>query len=136
MDAADEAGPEYGGLECSHDSLFVVEEYNLTQKLVDWYGRAMVVRIRFGKGPRIGKQYGKNRQVALAFAALLTPATVVASVFGIWRIAADMNWTNSFAIPSGLFSHWQVWLGAAVLLQLCSRLLNRYGRGAGTTAIS
>jgi len=110
---------------------FLVEEYNLTQKLVDWYGRAMVVRIRFGKGPRIGKQFGKNREVALAIAALLTPATVLASVLALWRIAADMNWTNSFAIPSGLFSHWQVWLGAAVLLQLCSRLLNRYGGGAG-----
>jgi hypothetical protein len=136
MDAANEAGTEYGGLEFPHDSLFLVEEYNLAQKLVDWYGRAMVVRIRLGRGPRIGKQYGKNRQVALAVAALLTPATVVASVFAIWRIAADMNWTNSFAIASGLFSHWQVWLGAAVALQLCSRLLNRYGRGAGTTATS
>lgn len=92
----------------------------------------MVVRIRFGKGPRIGRWYGKNRQVALVVAALLTPATVLASVLGLWRIAADMNWTNSFAIPSGLFSHWQVWLGAAVVLQLCSRLLNRYGGGAGT----
>jgi hypothetical protein len=115
---------------------FLVEEYNLTQKLVDWYGKAMVVRIRFGRGPRIGKWYGKNRQVALAIAALLTPAALLASVFAIWRIAADMNWTNSFAIASGLFSHWQVWLGAAVLLQLCSRLLNRYGRGPGTTATS
>jgi hypothetical protein len=92
----------------------------------------MVVRIRLGRGPQIGRQYGKNRQVALAFAALLTPTAVLASVLAIWRIAADMNWTNSFAIPSGIFSHWQVWLGAAILLQLCSRLLNRYGRGAST----
>jgi len=71
-------------------------------------------------------------------AALLTPAALVASVLAIWRILAGMNWTNSFAIPSGLFSHWEVWLGAAVLLQLCSHLLNRYGRGggAGDTATS
>jgi hypothetical protein len=91
----------------------------------------MVVRIRFGRGPKTGKQYRKNRQVALAFAALLTPIAVLSSALAIWRIAADMNWTNSFAIPSGLFSHWQVWLGAAIFLQLCSRLLNRYGGGAG-----
>jgi hypothetical protein len=70
--------------------------------------------------------------VALAIAALLTPATVLASVLAFWRIAAGMNWTNSFAIPSGPFSHWQVWLGAAIVLQLCSRILNRYGRGRDT----
>jgi hypothetical protein len=92
----------------------------------------MVVRIRFDRGPKVGRYYGKNRQVALAFAALLTPISVLASVLAIWRIAADMNWTSSFAIPDGLFSHWQVWMGAAVLLQVCSRLLNRYGRGAET----
>jgi hypothetical protein len=28
-----------------------------------------------------------------------------------------------------LFSHWQVWLGAAALLQVVSYLLNRYGSG-------
>ena len=95
----------------------------------------MVVRIRFGRGLKISKKPRKQRQVALAFAALLTPSAVLASVLAIWRIAADMNWTNSFAIPSGLFSHWQVWLGAALLLQLCSRVLNRYGHG-GDTATS
>ena len=43
--------------------------------------------------------------------------------------APDLKVANSFAIPSGLFSHWQVWLGAAAGLQLCSRVLNRYGKG-------
>ena len=110
------------------------EKFNLSQKLIDWYGRAMVVRIRLGRGPKIGKHLGKNRQAALALAALLTPATLLASVLALWRIAADMNWTASFAIASGLFSHWQVWLGTALLLQLCAHLLNRYGRGATRAA--
>ena len=73
-------------------------------------------------------------QLALALATLLTPLTVLASALAIWRIAADMNWTNSFGIPSGLFSHWQIWVGAAILLQLCARLLDRYGKGAGAEA--
>ena len=89
----------------------------------------MVVRIRFGKGPRPGKKRRKNRRIALALAVLLTPAAAMASILALWRIAADLNWTNRFAIPSGIFSHWQAWLGAAALLQLCSRLLNRYGKG-------
>jgi hypothetical protein len=132
MHPAHETSSENGGLVFFHASLFLVEEYNLTQKLVDWYGRAMVVRIRFARGPRVDRHWGHNRQLALALAALLTPIAVLMSVLAVWRIAADMNWTGSFAIPSGLFSHWQVWLGAAVLLKLCSRLLNRYGRGADT----
>jgi hypothetical protein len=89
----------------------------------------MVVRIRFAKGPKLGSKRNGNRKIAIAAGALLTPAALVASVLAVWRIAADLNVTNSFAIPSGLFSHWQVWLGAAVGLQLCSRVLNRYGHG-------
>jgi hypothetical protein len=104
--------------------------------LIDWYHTAMVVRIRFGKGPPIGsRRTERNKKLALAAAALLTPAALVASVLAIWRIAADLKFTNSFAIPSGLFSHWQVWLAAAVVLQVCSRMLNRYGKG-GSAATS
>jgi len=91
----------------------------------------MIVRIRFGAGPKVGKQGRKNRRLALAAAALLTPLAVMASALGFWRIAADLGLTGSFAIPSGLFSHWHVWLGAAALLQFCSRALSRYGRAEG-----
>jgi len=67
-------------------------------------------------------------------AALLTPAAAIAAALALWRIGADLNWANSFAIPSGIFSHWQVWLGAAAALQLCSRLLNKYGKGRDRVA--
>ena len=89
----------------------------------------MVVRIRFSKGPKLGRTRTGNRHLAMAAGALLTPAALIASVLAVWRIAADLNVANRFAIPSGLFSHWQVWLGAAAALQLCSRVLNRYGKG-------
>lgn len=94
----------------------------------------MLVKIRFGKGPQVALRRGKNRRVAAAVAALLTPAGVIAFFLAIWRVAADLNWANSFAIPSGLFSHWQVWLGAAGLLQTCAHILNRYGRGEDPAA--
>ncbi len=96
----------------------------------------MLVRIRFTKGPRVFKKRRKARRVALAFAALLTPAAAIVGVVGAWRIAADLNWADSFAIPSGFFSHWQVWLGGAVLLELCSRALNRYGKSGEHDAMS
>ncbi len=89
----------------------------------------MRVRIRFAKRPSTAARRRRNQRIALAVAALLTPAAAIAAALALWRIGADLNWANSFAIPSGIFSHWQVWLGAAAALQLCSRILNRYGKG-------
>ena len=89
----------------------------------------MIVRIRFGSGPKVAHKRRKNQHLALAVAALLTPATLMAFVLGLWRIAADLEWTNDFAIADGILSHWQVWIASALLLQLLTWLLNRYGRG-------
>jgi len=85
-------------------------------------------------GPTVARRRGKNRRVASAVAALLTPFGVISFFLAFWRVAADLNWANSFAIPSGLFSHWQVWLGGAALLQTCAHILNRYGGGGDTAA--
>ena len=87
----------------------------------------MRIRIQIGRGPLIQKKEGKNRHVAMGAAALLTPVSVMAATLGIWRICADIGLTGEFAIPSGLFSHWQVWLGIAAALQLLSMALGRYG---------
>ena len=70
-----------------------------------------------------------GKLAALLAGSLFTPAAAAAWVLALWRIAADLNWANGFAIPTGLFSHWQVWLAAGLLLQLCSRILYRYGKG-------
>jgi hypothetical protein len=67
-------------------------------------------------------------------ASLLVPVAVMASVLGIWRLAADLKMAGDFAIPSGLFSHWQVWIASAIALVILSRLLNRYGQGDDTAA--
>ena len=65
-------------------------------------------------------------------AALLNPAAVMAAAFAAWRVTADMNLTRRFAITSGVFSHWQVWLAAAAILQICSRLLHHYSKTEDT----
>jgi hypothetical protein len=94
----------------------------------------MVVRIRFARGPKVGEKRRKNKRLALAVAAMLPPTAFSAGVLALWRIAADLNWTSSFAIPSGIFSHWQVWLAGAIALQLCGRALNRYGKSGDSAA--
>jgi hypothetical protein len=87
----------------------------------------MIVRIRLQRGPRVKKNRRKNQHVALALATLLNPAAVTACALALWRLAADLGTARQFAIPNGLFSHWQVWLGIMALLKLAAILLNRYG---------
>jgi len=94
----------------------------------------MVVRIRFGKGPSIGRQRRKNRRIALAAAGLLTPAALLVALVGVWRLTADLGFTAGFVIASGLFSHWQIWVATAVLLEVCARVLVRYARSDDVTA--
>ena len=94
----------------------------------------MIVRIRFGGGKRVGVKPRKQRRFAAGLAGLLTPAAVLTAAVAAWGIAADLNLTGKFAISTGLFSHWQVWLGAAILLQLCAQLLNRYAKRGETAA--
>src|SRR5277367_3963140 len=88
----------------------------------------MVVRIRLSSGTRVRQKRRKNQHVALATASLLTPAAVMACALTFWRLAADLNATGQFPIPSGFFSHWQVWLTLAGSLQFCATILNRYGK--------
>lgn len=88
----------------------------------------MIVRVRFGKGRPVQRKRGKNRQLALAFGTLLAPAALMAYALGFWRLASDMGLTAEFAI-TGMFSHWQVWIGLAAVLNLASYSLVRYGRG-------
>src|SRR5260370_41325055 len=87
----------------------------------------MRVRIRLSHGPKLQRKSRKNQHAALALASLLTPAAVTTCVLALWRLTADFNVTRQFPIGSGFFSHWQVWLGGAAILQLFSILLNRYG---------
>lgn len=68
------------------------------------------------------------------FSALLTPAAVLALALAFWRLGADLRLTGEFAIREGLLSHWQVWLGLAVLLEIGAALLGRYGRGSRSPA--
>jgi hypothetical protein len=91
----------------------------------------MVVRIQMRLPPTVRATEARIRRLALRVSSCLIPASVAASACAFWRLGADLNWTGQFAISRGLFSHWQVWLAAAVLLQILASRLNRYGRGDG-----
>lgn len=95
----------------------------------------MRVRIRVRVGRRFSRSLARNREIASIAAALLTPAALMALVLGVWRLGSDLKWTGEFAISRGLFSHWQVWIAMAGVLQTVAAILNRYGRGGGGEAM-
>ena len=61
-------------------------------------------------------------------ALILVPGALMASVLAFWRLAADLSYTNEFAISEGVFSHWAPWAAIAIALALIAQRLNHYGR--------
>jgi len=88
----------------------------------------MIVRIQLRKGGRVARRSGKNRNAAYTLAALLKPLALMAYVMGIWRLASDMRMTGEFVF-TGMFSHWQVWMGIGAFVHIGSSVLTRYGSG-------
>jgi hypothetical protein len=68
----------------------------------------------------------KTPQMAPLLHYLLTPIASVGYVLAGWRLGADLNWTDEFFIPSGILSHWQVWLALAIATQVAAAHLARY----------
>ena len=58
--------------------------------------------------------------------ALLTPVAVLAGTLGVWRLAADPEWTNQFFIRRGLLSHWQIWFIVASGVHASSHGLKKW----------
>lgn len=64
-----------------------------------------------------------DKQLANVLIILLTPVSMIALVFGLWRVGSDLGWTGAFVISDGFFSHWQVWLALAGALRLAASRL-------------
>ena len=88
----------------------------------------MTVRIRFRGGRPLQRRSGKNRSVALALGALMGPAALMPYALGLWGLSSDLGLTREFGL-TGIFSHWQIWIGMGVVVHIGAVSLNRYGRG-------
>ena len=64
-----------------------------------------------------------SAQAADVLVALVTPSAVIAFVMGLWRLTADLGWTETFPIASGFFSHWIVWIALAIGLKFGATVL-------------
>ena len=87
----------------------------------------MNVRIRFDPGRPLRRSPGKNRQSALAMGALLGLASLMPYSLGLWRLASDLGISGEFGL-NGIFSHWQLWIGLGITMNVAAVTLNRYGR--------
>ena len=56
---------------------------------------------------------------------LLSPLPAVAYAFAFWRLSADIGWSASFFIHTGLFSHWIPWFSVGLALGLRRRVFDR-----------
>ena len=56
---------------------------------------------------------------------MLGPLSLIAYVFAFWRLADDIGWVGPFAISTGFFSHWMVWLTIGLALSLSASVLKR-----------
>ena len=86
----------------------------------------MVVKVRFGRGPRVARRPGKNSGIATLAASGMTLVSVGCASLGLWRLGTDLNWAGKFVFPRGFLSHWQVWIGTAGLVQYVGWRLNRH----------
>ncbi len=75
--------------------------------------------------PALDRTAETSHEALRLAAAFLTPAALVAGVLGVWRLGADLGWTDQFFIGSGILSHWQIWVAMAGFLQTASVFLNR-----------
>jgi hypothetical protein len=87
----------------------------------------VTIRLNLGQANR-RKNDSVNRQAALVASSLMTPLAVMAWALAGWRLSADLKWTGDFAIRSGIFSHWQVWIALGLVVQFAAFLLHRYAR--------
>lgn len=75
-----------------------------------------------------------EKQSANLLIILLTPASMLALVFALWRISADLGWTGEFVISGGFFSHWQVWMALAIGLKFAASSLQVRVRASAKTS--
>jgi hypothetical protein len=94
----------------------------------------MVVKIRFGRGPLVARRKGKNSRMAMFASSLLTLIAICLGALGFWRLCGDLGLAGDFVFRDGFLSHWQVWLGAAAILQYACWRLTRYARLANEPA--
>lgn len=80
------------------------------------------------------RKKGKNSRIVWLAAGVLTLISVSCLALGLWRLGVDFGWTGNFVFPDdSIFSHWQIWFTASLLIQVAAWKLNQYGKPKQST---
>ena len=96
----------------------------------------VVIRLRAARQGKVAPGQRPNRRLATVAAGLLGALGVNGFALCVWRWGADLDVLGSFPISEGVFSHWQVWFGAGLVLQVLAALLSNYVRAPGRSSPS
>lgn len=77
-----------------------------------------------------GNLGGEQQSLARTAASALTLVSVSCASLGLWRLGTDLDLAGRFVFRQGFFSHWQVWVGAAVGAQYAGWRLSRRAQQA------
>lgn len=78
----------------------------------------------------VSRRKGKNGRIATLAASLLTLVSICLLSLGIWRLLQDLDMAGNFIYSDGIFSHWQVWLAGAAVVQYLGWRLTQYAKKA------
>ncbi len=106
----------------------------MKQSIVGIRTAFMVVKIRFGRGPVVTRRQGKNSRIAMLGGSMLTLVSICLCSLGMWRLSEDVGLAGDFIVTDGFLSHWQVWIGSAVITQYGCWRLTRYANRARESA--
>lgn len=98
----------------------------VTKGTVDGGGSSFEPELALRGSKPAAKPLPHSQRVALrSLALILVRMGFGALAMAAWRIASDLGLPIPFVITGGMFSHWQIWFSAAVLLVVSAALVAR-----------
>ncbi len=74
-------------------------------------------------GVRPRKSREADRAAAGFASGMFRPVMLIGYAMAAWRLLYELRWGHKFGIDDGIWSHWQVWAGVALVSHaLWSRL--------------
>ena len=85
----------------------------------------MLLRTQALLAPALRRTGQSLQQAALMLNFLLTQTVIACCVMAGWRFGQDLGLFGQFAVEHGPFSHWQVWVAAAIAIHFMNQSLTR-----------
>lgn len=75
-----------------------------------------------------------SEEMARGLSTLLWPASTVPMALAVWRMGQDLGFAQEFFLQDGLWSKWQVWFAASLMMMSAARRLANWKPREGEAA--